>query len=262
MFSVLQCAVIGKSLSLLKWLVEDNCCPLKSIRIGSGGRGAKADYYTPILTSKSRSLLNIALSNKSIDIVRYLVVEKRMSLQDERDIPTEVLLQALDSILRVLPPDDDNEETLDEHQNSIVSSAINTSARNAINSESTSSFASEIVDNNFDSENATNVKSEDSRDSTPNNEVGTSEDRLYCSFVSRSIALQIHFVFFISTLLVYTMLLESNRFCSDAMWASNVLLGMQQKHFSLPCLPNRMLVCPGLSSINWIVFVNYCHIFM
>ena len=173
MFSVLQCAVIGKSLSLLKWLVEDNCCPLKSIRIGNGGRGAKADYYTPILTSKSRSLLNIALSNKSIDIVRYLVVEKRMSLQDERDIPTEVLLQALDSILRVLPPDDDNEETLDEHQNSIVSSAINTSARNAINSESTSSFASEIVDNNFDSENATNVKSEDSRDTTPNNEVGT-----------------------------------------------------------------------------------------
>ncbi len=84
----------------MKWLVEDNCCPMKSISVGNGERGMKKDGYTPILTSKSRSLLNIALSTNSVDIIRYLVLEKNMLLREEKNLPAETLLQTIDSILR------------------------------------------------------------------------------------------------------------------------------------------------------------------
>lgn len=121
-FYPVHCAVLGKSLWLLKWLVDDNCCPLRSIRIGSGGIGSKKVTYTPILTSTSRTLLNIALTNNSIDIMKYLVVEKNMKLQDEMNLPMETLLQNLDSVLRVLPTGNydlqTQHETLNEPQNS------------------------------------------------------------------------------------------------------------------------------------------------
>ena len=74
-----QCAVLGGNLELLKWLIEEHCCPLRSIRISSGRQRDAAGTYTPILTSKGRSLLGIALENRNIDIVHYLVVKKRMS---------------------------------------------------------------------------------------------------------------------------------------------------------------------------------------
>ena len=73
---------------------------MKSITVGNGERGAKKDSYTPILTSKSRSLLNIALSTNSVDIIRYLVLEKNMLLREEKNLPVETLLQTIDSILR------------------------------------------------------------------------------------------------------------------------------------------------------------------
>jgi len=73
---------------------------MKSTRIGSGERAYRKNGYTPILTSESRSLLNIALSNNSVDIIRYLVLEKDMVLQEEKTLPVETLLKAIDSILR------------------------------------------------------------------------------------------------------------------------------------------------------------------
>lgn len=99
-----HCAVLGGNLSLLKWLIDENCCPLRSIRVGRGGSKATNDIYTPILTSFKRSLLHIALSKKYIDIVRYLVVEKHMPLCAEmKDIPIETLVENLDTVLRILP---------------------------------------------------------------------------------------------------------------------------------------------------------------
>jgi len=99
-FYPVHCAVLGKSLWLLKWLIEDNCCQMKSTSIGNGERAYRKNGYRPILTSKSRSLLNIALSNNSVDIIRYLVLEKDMVLQEEKTLPVETLLEAIDSILR------------------------------------------------------------------------------------------------------------------------------------------------------------------
>lgn len=109
----IQCAVLGGNLKLLKWLVDDHCCPLRSIRISNGKQKNSAGSYTPILTSKGRSLLGIALGNRNIGIVRYLVVEKRMLLSAEKGLSVEVLAQNLDLVLRVLPEEVLGEQTLD-----------------------------------------------------------------------------------------------------------------------------------------------------
>lgn len=98
----------------MKWLVDDNCCPIKSLRL-SGSRDL-ADSY-PIVTSKGRSLLGIALENQNVGIVRYLVVRKGISLAPEQGITFEMLLKNLDRVLHVLPEDVDSslqdESTLD-----------------------------------------------------------------------------------------------------------------------------------------------------
>lgn len=103
-----HCAVLGGSLPLLKWLVDENCCPIKSLRL-SGSRES-AGSYTPIVTSKGRSLLGIALENRNVDIVRYLVVRKGISLASEQDITFEMLLRNLDRVLHLLPEDVDSSQ--------------------------------------------------------------------------------------------------------------------------------------------------------
>lgn len=87
----------------MKWLVDEHCCPLRSIRISHGKEKDSHGSYTPILTSKGRSLLGIALSNRNIGIVRYLVAEKRMLLSAEKGLSVDTLVQNLDLVLRVLP---------------------------------------------------------------------------------------------------------------------------------------------------------------
>ena len=108
-----QCAVLGGNLKLLKWLVDEHCCPLRSIRISNGKVKGSTGSYTPILTSKGRSLLGIALGNRNIGIVRYLVVDKRMLLSAEKGLSIETLTQNLDLVLRVLPEAVLGEQALD-----------------------------------------------------------------------------------------------------------------------------------------------------
>lgn len=99
---------------MLKWLVDEHCCPLRSIRISNGKvRGASSGSYTPILTSKGRSLLGIALGNRNIGIVRYLVVDKRMQLAAEKSLCVESLTANLDLVLRILPEAAISEQALD-----------------------------------------------------------------------------------------------------------------------------------------------------
>jgi len=97
-----HCAVLGGNLKLLKWLVDEHCCPIKSVRI-SGKTRDSAGKYTPIVTSKGRSLLGIALEHSNVAMIRYLVVTKGISLSGEKDITTSMLIQNLDAVLRLLP---------------------------------------------------------------------------------------------------------------------------------------------------------------
>jgi hypothetical protein len=102
LFYPVHCAVLGKNLSLLEWLVDENCCPIKSVRVTGLGKDSYGKY-TPIVTSKNRSLLGIAMENESVDIVRYLVVDKGIALAGEKDVTADMLMRNLDVVLRLLP---------------------------------------------------------------------------------------------------------------------------------------------------------------
>jgi len=102
-----QCAALGGDLELLKWLVDENCCPIKSVRV-SGRCRDSSNSFTEISTSKGRSLLGIALENCNVGIVRYLVVDKGIQLAGEKDITMDTLCRNLDLVLRFLPEDATN----------------------------------------------------------------------------------------------------------------------------------------------------------
>ena len=104
LFYPVHCAVLGGSLQLLKWLVDENCCPIKSVRV-SGITRDSVGKYTPIVTSKGRSPLGIAMENANTPIVRYLVVEKGIRLSGERDMTQAMLIRTLEAVLRLLPED-------------------------------------------------------------------------------------------------------------------------------------------------------------
>lgn len=103
-FYPVHCAVLGANLTLLKWLVESNCCPIKSVRV-SGKSKDSSGKYTAVVTSRGRSLLGIALEDRNVHVVRYLVVQKGLSLYGESDITPAMLMRNLDAVLRLLPGD-------------------------------------------------------------------------------------------------------------------------------------------------------------
>ena len=117
--------------------------------------------------------------------MRYLVVEKNMQLQNEKNLPMETLLQNLDSILRVLPAGnydlETQHETINEPENSDRASY-----------EDTSTPA--LMGGNSESERTNILGRNDSSGMSPNNEVGTilifsdrySYDNISQSFVASS----------------------------------------------------------------------------
>lgn len=104
LFYPVHCAVIGGNLDLLQWLVDEHCCPIKSVRVSGKTRNGSATY-TPIVTSKGRSLLGIAMEHANVPVIRYLVVKKGISLAGEKDITPAMLITNLEAVLRLLPED-------------------------------------------------------------------------------------------------------------------------------------------------------------
>jgi hypothetical protein len=84
---------------LVEWLASDRLCPLHALR----KRGKKVEG--PILTSKGRSPLSIALLYQKLDIVRYLVADKGMSLFEEKASNGDFALANFASLLKMLPGD-------------------------------------------------------------------------------------------------------------------------------------------------------------
>lgn len=98
----IHCAVEGGNLDIVRWLMEDHFCPIKFLRTGSGKRakkGGSPDF--PILTSKNRSVLTIAMESLQVEILRYLVVDNSVSVYEAKDIKAS--LRALEAVLLALP---------------------------------------------------------------------------------------------------------------------------------------------------------------
>ena len=100
----IHCAVEGGNANVVRWLMDDHFCPIKLIRTGSGKRAKRGMTGTdvPILTSKGRSVMTIAMSGLKIDILRYLVIERDVSVYEAKDLKSS--LRALEAALQALPP--------------------------------------------------------------------------------------------------------------------------------------------------------------
>lgn len=86
-------AVLGRSIEVIKWLIDIRCVPLKSSK-----KKRNSSRDGTITTSKGRSVLDMAVASHDIDIVRYMVVEKNISILKYRDIGSA--LATLDNALR------------------------------------------------------------------------------------------------------------------------------------------------------------------
>ena len=100
----IHCAVEGGNTNVVRWLMDDHFCPIKLIRTGSGKRAKRGMTGTdvPILTSKGRSVMTIAMGGLKIDILRYLVIERDVSVYEAKDLKSS--LRALEAALQALPP--------------------------------------------------------------------------------------------------------------------------------------------------------------
>jgi hypothetical protein len=72
-------AVLGGNTDLIQWLIRDRYCALRVKRKRKNKEG-------PILTSKGRSPLSMALNDQRLDIVHYLVAGNDMSLFEEKEL--------------------------------------------------------------------------------------------------------------------------------------------------------------------------------
>ena len=95
----IHCAVEGGSIILLKWLVDVHYCPIKRIRTGNRNKTQHAEEL--IATSKGRTVLEIAMSGQKVDILRYLINEKNLSILGLKDLHSS--LAALEVVLKSIP---------------------------------------------------------------------------------------------------------------------------------------------------------------
>ena len=110
----IHCAVEGGDLDTVRWLMEDHFCPVKVIRAGGGKRskkGVSKDF--PILTSKNRSVLTIAMESLHVKILRYLVVDNGVYIYESKDLKGS--LRALEAVLNALPSGLGEHRSDDQH---------------------------------------------------------------------------------------------------------------------------------------------------
>jgi ankyrin repeat protein len=94
-------ATMGGNLKLVRWLTSERFCPLQTINLKKKVNNHFA--YDPIVTSKGLTALEIALINRRIDIVHFFVSEMKLSISDQKNVSTDIVLANLTSLLNMLP---------------------------------------------------------------------------------------------------------------------------------------------------------------
>ena len=88
----IHCAVIGGNLDLVKWLVDAHGCPL------SMKRNLVSGTLQSLQTSKSRTLMDLAMTGRpKTDILQYLV-SKNLSVSDTND--ASLASKTLEALIR------------------------------------------------------------------------------------------------------------------------------------------------------------------
>ena len=91
----IHCAVLGGNLKLIKWLVDIKCVPLRKSSKKSRRKGPRDGTLT---TSKGKTILELAIISNNIDVVRYLVCDKNISILSYRDLSSALI--TLESALK------------------------------------------------------------------------------------------------------------------------------------------------------------------
>lgn len=97
----IHCAVEGGNIDIIRWLIDDHFCPIKLVQKGAGKKNRSSSQDVPVLTSKGRSILSIAIDRVKVDIMRYLVIECGVSIYEITDLKNT--LRALEAALNSLP---------------------------------------------------------------------------------------------------------------------------------------------------------------
>ena len=89
----------GGNIRIVRWLIEERFCPIK--KTATTKNKSKRPTEQPIMTSKGRTALGIAMHSVDVDILRYLVVERNVPVYETKDLT--VSLRALEAVLLALP---------------------------------------------------------------------------------------------------------------------------------------------------------------
>jgi len=152
-----HCAAMGGNLEVLKWLVDLRCCPIYTYEYRQNNlynkkynkKSSDNTGPTPILTSKGRSVLDIALKGPKVDLLRYLIAEKNMSVMNVDNV--ELALMALDAIVRGLPEelvreddsvDEEDDDDVEDDENNTATATFSVSVARSNRATVASSAAS------------------------------------------------------------------------------------------------------------------------
>jgi len=88
----IHCAVIGGSLELVQWMVDDHLCPI------SANADPKTNQPLSVQTSANRTLMDLAMSGKpKYDILSFLL-QKGLSISDTKN--PELAPRVLENLLK------------------------------------------------------------------------------------------------------------------------------------------------------------------
>jgi hypothetical protein len=94
----IHCAASGGNVKLLSWLVDVHHCPIKMTNTGN----RNSQVTTQLLeTSKGRTVLDIAIENTGVNILQYLVNQKKLSIQSGGKNAQALI--ALEAVLKAMP---------------------------------------------------------------------------------------------------------------------------------------------------------------
>ena len=117
----IHCAVAGGNLKLLVWLVDVHHCPLKMTNTNNRHKQGTTKL---IKTSNGRTVVDIAIEDKKVDILQYLVNQKRVSVSSEGSKNLQAL-SALEAVLKAMPDSpkcvDQKRKTFNSQNTSILS---------------------------------------------------------------------------------------------------------------------------------------------
>ena len=223
----IHCAVEGGSIILLKWLVDVHYCPIKRIR--TGNRNNKSQHSDELIaTSKGRTVLEIAMAGQHVDILRYLINEKNLSILGIKDLQSS--LAALEVVLKSIPAlpeecsdgeDYDTDEItpmkkLEHERRYDISDNLPNYNISTMDDESTDSAGGSPVECDSDDEQSV---------------VTTVEDAVSLFLVLFKNLLVIFLMSFLFiNFTVYYLLRKFYRLRQYPMWASNLLFEMQCKY--------------------------------